>query len=178
MSQLPMLLQSPAKARDTSADESKTHGNDDQGSKGIVVSPVPGRKVSAVPRVHCFEFKALLQAQRMQIIGQMRGGQMREKNAAGETGTSVIGSSRGVVNDGFTAADDEVSAAMVMMINNSRKLLNIEAALERIGDGSYGICIDCGVTIDRSQLKANPTALRCPPCQILLMSRMPLASDQ
>lgn len=41
----------------------------------------------------------------------------------------------------------------------------IEAALQRIADGSYGQCTDCGITIPVNRLQAAPEAPRCLHCQ-------------
>ena len=40
----------------------------------------------------------------------------------------------------------------------------IEAALQRIDDGSYGVCVDCGDDIAMARLEAMPTAVRCINC--------------
>jgi len=40
----------------------------------------------------------------------------------------------------------------------------IEAALERIGDGEYGRCLECGREINTGRLKAIPYAERCIDC--------------
>ena len=55
------------------------------------------------------------------------------------------------------------------MIRENRELRDIEFALARIRDGSYGICFECGGKISRARLKADPTAKRCPPCEILVL---------
>jgi RNA polymerase-binding transcription factor DksA len=47
----------------------------------------------------------------------------------------------------------------------SRELQDIDVALARIADGSYGACIDCGGEVGRARLKADPTLTRCPHCQ-------------
>ena len=41
----------------------------------------------------------------------------------------------------------------------------IEAARERIAQGGYGECMDCGNDIGFERLKAFPAALRCVRCQ-------------
>ena len=41
----------------------------------------------------------------------------------------------------------------------------VRAALRRIGKGTYGICIDCGESIDPNRLAAAPWAAYCVPCQ-------------
>lgn len=45
------------------------------------------------------------------------------------------------------------------------ELRDIEAALERIRDGTYGMCIDCSDEIAIERLRAHPTAKRCFTCQ-------------
>lgn len=46
-----------------------------------------------------------------------------------------------------------------------QELRAIEAALMRLGRGTYGECADCGEPIDPRRLEAYPTALRCIECQ-------------
>jgi RNA polymerase-binding protein DksA len=41
------------------------------------------------------------------------------------------------------------------------EMRGIEAARERMAEGSYGVCIDCGDDIGFQRLKVNPTAQRC-----------------
>lgn len=41
----------------------------------------------------------------------------------------------------------------------------LEAARERIKQGGYGICLDCGSDVGFERLKAFPAALRCIQCQ-------------
>jgi RNA polymerase-binding transcription factor DksA len=42
-----------------------------------------------------------------------------------------------------------------------REIDQINLALERIEDGSYGTCIVCGKTIPDERLEARPEAIRC-----------------
>lgn len=46
-----------------------------------------------------------------------------------------------------------------------QQMRDIDAAFQRIKDGSYGVCIDCGNDIDFDRLQAYPTAKRCIVCQ-------------
>ncbi|WP_343661962.1 TraR/DksA family transcriptional regulator, partial [Ralstonia sp.] len=41
----------------------------------------------------------------------------------------------------------------------------LNAARERMEQHSYGICVDCGEAIPFLRLQAQPTAMRCLPCQ-------------
>jgi len=45
------------------------------------------------------------------------------------------------------------------------ELRDVEAALERMKLGSYGVCTKCGGPIPVERLTAYPTAKRCQPCQ-------------
>lgn len=45
------------------------------------------------------------------------------------------------------------------------ELRAIEAAEQRMDDGSYGTCDSCGNDIGFERLKASPTAVRCIACQ-------------
>ena len=42
---------------------------------------------------------------------------------------------------------------------------DIEAAFQRIKDGTYGVCVDCGDDVAFNRLQAYPTAKRCIVCQ-------------
>ncbi|QLQ02198.1 MAG: TraR/DksA family transcriptional regulator [Thiobacillus sp.] len=42
---------------------------------------------------------------------------------------------------------------------------DIEAALQRIRNGEYGVCVDCGDAVTFPRLMAYPTAKRCIVCQ-------------
>jgi DnaK suppressor protein len=44
-------------------------------------------------------------------------------------------------------------------------LREVEDALLRLRDGSYGTCMDCGIEISRKRLEALPWALYCVTCQ-------------
>ena len=47
----------------------------------------------------------------------------------------------------------------------SEELNQVEEALRRIENGSYGECIDCGVDIPFARLDVAPEASRCIACQ-------------
>ena len=54
-------------------------------------------------------------------------------------------------HDRFAAMNDELKA----------KLIDTDAALARIADGSYGYCTKCGNLIDTDRLAVLPTATLC-----------------
>jgi RNA polymerase-binding transcription factor DksA len=45
------------------------------------------------------------------------------------------------------------------------KLQAITEARQRLREGTYGLCRECGAAIPRRRLEAMPTAVLCVPCQ-------------
>jgi RNA polymerase-binding transcription factor DksA len=62
------------------------------------------------------------------------------------------------VAQGGIVADEQV------LENENGLIVGIDAALERISDGSYGICDVCGKSIPAERLQALPFATRCAAC--------------
>lgn len=46
-----------------------------------------------------------------------------------------------------------------------RKLAQMEWAISKLKDGSYGICDDCGENIIEARLQVAPDSIRCVECQ-------------
>ena len=68
-----------------------------------------------------------------------------------------------VVDAALDAAQDEISSKLAEV--ESRELVQIDAALERIQQGTYGQCEICGSKIPLARLNALPYALTCIECQ-------------
>lgn len=65
-----------------------------------------------------------------------------------------------------SVADLLVDLQLASVDRHIEELGDIDAALRRIGDGRYGVCIDCRASIATDRLRAYPTAKRCRPCQV------------
>ena len=91
-------------------------------------------------------------------------GEVRAANEAAAERPAALGPE---VGDAIDSGDDRFQTGMahVDKQRDQEELMAIEAARGRIDDGSYGECIDCGQPIPVERLKAQPTALRCVPCQ-------------
>lgn len=81
----------------------------------------------------------------------------------------------GLMRDGGDGAGDDQADAGAMtfereheisVANNAREMLiqNLHA-LERLDDGTYGICESCGNPIGKLRLQAAPRATLCMPCK-------------
>jgi DnaK suppressor protein len=105
-------------------------------------------------------FASQLQAMRAETMAQLlaqRGGPLSRAETAADQ--------RDLQSDDWAKAETERDLAIALAERESAELLAIDAALQRIADGSYGLCVDCGVAIPTARLHANPTALRCLACQ-------------
>lgn len=52
-------------------------------------------------------------------------------------------------------------------------LAQIDAALQRLAEGQYGLCTDCGDTIPAARLTLSPHAARCVACESVLERGQP-----
>lgn len=68
-----------------------------------------------------------------------------------------------VVDAALDAAQDEISSQLAEV--ESRELASIERALERIRQGTYGLCEVCVSKIPMARLNALPYATMCIECQ-------------
>ena len=64
-----------------------------------------------------------------------------------------------------SVADMLADLGAAMIDRHIQEMRDIEAAKQRIKDGTYSACADCGADIGLARLKAYPTARRCIDCQ-------------
>jgi len=71
------------------------------------------------------------------------------------------------IGDEGDRADKERTheVSILLSARDREKLLAIEEALEKIEEGTYGVCEDCGDEIGSGRLKAMPLAKLCVTCQ-------------
>jgi DnaK suppressor protein len=73
-------------------------------------------------------------------------------------------------NEPGDAGDESMANALAdfnvaQLDRHIEAMRDIEAALQRVKNGSYGVCIDCGDDVAFARLQAYPTAKRCIVCQ-------------
>ena len=98
-----------------------------------------------------------LRAQLLNQIAQQRGG----AKSRAEVATEHFAHSEDSPAQVNTARDLEFA----LNEHELSELNAIDAALQRIHDGQYGICIDCDAHIPEARLHAAPEAARCIHCQ-------------
>jgi DnaK suppressor protein len=88
-------------------------------------------------------------------------GQMRTQDDPGLVGLR----NRMEDTDDWAAADAMAHQDIALVSRDLAELAEVEAALQRLADGSYGQCTDCDADIPAARLIAYPTARRCVACQ-------------
>jgi len=73
--------------------------------------------------------------------------------------------------DDWAAADAMAAHDIALVSRDLTELANVEQALARIADRSYGECADCANPIPFARLAAYPAARRCVACQELVEKR-------
>jgi len=105
-------------------------------------------------------FKNRLLGERQQLlarIAQQRGGPLSRVDMAAEHDMHAM--------ESHARAITEMGEEFAMNEHETAELAAIDAALERVAQGLYGQCQDCGVTVPEARLSAYPSALRCVNCQ-------------
>lgn len=105
-------------------------------------------------------FATQLQQMRADVLAQLRAQRGGSKGRA-----EAAADARETESDDWAQADAERDLAIALEERESAELVAIDAALRRVADGSYGLCMDCGASIATARLHATPTAMRCVACQ-------------
>ena len=102
------------------------------------------------------ELRTILEDRRREIQSEVQT-RMKDVRADGLTG---------VVDDVETSESDiqdEIEFALIQM--KAETLHRINEALERLEEGTYGRCFECGDEIEPRRLRALPFAVRCKDCE-------------
>jgi DnaK suppressor protein len=105
-------------------------------------------------------YKTQLRQQREGLLAQramLRGGAVSRAEASAEHFTGHEDSQAQVT----TAKDLEFA----LDAHETKELEAVEAALQRLENGSFGECTDCGAAISPARLSVAPDAARCFHCQ-------------
>lgn len=104
-------------------------------------------------------FKRILLNEREQIIGEVK---------------QIYESSQEVGQDGIQDICDEAAnlynKQILLSLNENERirLQEVDEALDRIENGTYGICEECGGPIGLKRLEVRPIAKHCVPCKTRL----------
>lgn len=124
-----------------------------------VAKKAPPKKKSSLSKSTIEKFRELLLSRRRDMIGDMDG-------LAAET-LGVGRNSSGELSNMPTHPADigtdnyEHEFSLGLLESESQMLTEIDQALDRINEGTYGICIGTGQPIGKARLKAKPWAKYC-----------------
>lgn len=86
---------------------------------------------------------------------------------AGSGDDRVVGLRNRIAESGdeWGVADGLAELDLAEVRHALTELTQVDAALARLRDGTYGECVDCGEPIAPARLAVYPTAMRCVTCQ-------------
>jgi DnaK suppressor protein len=100
--------------------------------------------------------KEMLLKSREEIVREIG----RRSKASTESAAQDIGDILDAVSEERTRELD-----LILTDREKRKLAQIDDAIDKIEDATYGLCEDCGVKIPKARLKVLPFAKYCVECQ-------------
>jgi DnaK suppressor protein len=103
--------------------------------------------------IHAAAIRAALEAERAHLIGEL--GQ-----AIQAPGQMTYGSQAAAATQVFEQQRD-----LALRDRAAQQLELVDAALARLGDGTFGTCLRCGKAIPPARLEALPWAAHCIDCQ-------------
>ena len=96
------------------------------------------------------QLKAMLEDERAEILAEAAEPEALEADLADDPGVRL-------------SEREEVDAISALQ---HAQLVQVDAALERIASGTYGVCQECGVEIPVERLEAMPATAYCVDCQV------------
>ena len=108
-------------------------------------------------------FRAMLLEERGRVTDAIR--YLHEENPGSieEETDEIVGADNHLAETASVTLDREIDYTLEE--NSEHVLSEIDAALARIEDGSFGTCVSCGQPIGEERLEAMPWATRCIDCK-------------
>ncbi len=112
-----------------------------------------------MPHIDREQVAATLEAERSTVLHQLR-----------ELGADASGDLTGEVDFGAAFADAGAATAertetMGIVDTLKTRLDEVDAALGKLADGTFGTCASCGREIEPDRLTYRPTSIRCVSCK-------------
>ena len=123
----------------------------------------PVKAVSKFNKKELAEFKKLIMARRNEIVDDLGDRDETMKTSQKEASGDISGYTYHMADVATDNYDREFSLGIAS--NERQALYELDDALKRIEDGSYGLCEDCKAPISKTRLKAVPFTRHCLPCQ-------------
>lgn len=105
------------------------------------------------------ELREQLEAERDQQLAQLAG---FGADPHGESVLDLGGGEEGFADSGQVT--EQRSEALAQIDQSRQRLQQVEEALERMDEGTYGICANCGQEINPARLEVRPLSILCVEC--------------
>jgi DnaK suppressor protein len=115
----------------------------------------------------CTPRRITVEHQDIEYFRKLLSSMLEEAQQKGDSTLEELTDSNEVFADPADRATAESDRSFTLRIRDRERRLirKIQAALQRIEDGSYGICEDCGEEIGVPRLKARPVTKLCINCK-------------
>ncbi len=110
-----------------------------------------------------------IRKQLMGLRGQLERDIAIKEDQVAEDGDDLVPDRGGVSNHMADDANEtsEQETMLGLQASAQRQLEQVNLALSRLDDGTYGICANCGRPINPARLAAHPSSTLCIDCQRL-----------
>jgi len=116
------------------------------------------------------EQKKKLEEEQEMLKKQLAGITMKDIEKADQTGARFP--SYGEKDDDNAAEVAQYSDNLSLGETLEHSLADVEAALKRVADGTYGVCKYCGKEIEEPRLRVRPSSSSCITCKQKLKSQI------
>jgi len=106
------------------------------------------------------EFKDRLEKERVKLVTDLEGVKAPDADEFAPLPSFGDGDDLSIEADQV----EEIGNALAVKEVLEKKLIKIDAALERIKKGEYGVCESCGKEIEFKRLRIEPAATLCTKC--------------
>jgi DnaK suppressor protein len=106
------------------------------------------------------ELREVLEDRRREILDQVHHG---IRHVRAHHGRGSLNEVRDAAESSDALLQEDLDLALLQL--KTKTLEQIEDALARLDERSYGHCVECGGEISRPRLASMPFAVRCTPCE-------------
>lgn len=120
--------------------------------------PTSAARAAKIPKRELEKYRRLLQEKKSNLLAELA----KNRNAEEETTEEAT-------QDIADKAVSSYTREFLYSLTDSERstIVQIEEALGRIDEGTYGFCLNCGTPMSEKRLSAVPWAAHCVECQEL-----------
>lgn len=130
------------------------------------VRPVKGNKGRSLSKRELEEFRKMLEEERERLTEELEAMEEHAPEVEEQVGMDIGGGYDEDLAD-VASSTFEREKGLALESSVQAMLAQVEEALSRIDDGSYGVCQRCGDAIDAARLRVLPYATLCIRCKEL-----------